>query len=194
MGQPVGDPDLSDARTFLAPPRPFGQDLAAAHGDRARWTRFYAARFPDCTALNGDACAWLQGIGADSILQRPSGKQLLVEEKVRSLAFGDCLVEVWSAFYGEGDPRNRVGWSLHPDKHPDLLAYAVRPLSRCWLLPFDQYRALARTVVDDSSTEYRHSRTVAANGDRWVTVHTSIQWSDVYAALRVSETDVCFEW
>jgi hypothetical protein len=189
---------LTDISDFLDPPRVFGKDLADSHGDRARWNQFYQRRFPDCTIVNGEANAMLQGLGADVILRRPTGKEILIEEKVRASAFGDCLIEIWSKFYSDGDPRNRVGWSLHPDKHPDFLAYAVRPLSRCWLVPFDVYRDLARRAVADPFTYatggLRRSRTVAANGDAWTTVHTSIEWEYVYQALCVAASDVCYPW
>lgn len=175
------------------PPRVFGVDLAASHGDRGRWDRFYKQRFPDCEIINGEASSMLQGLGADVILQRPTGKQILVEEKVRASLFRDCLIEIWSEFYADDDPRNRVGWSLHPDKHADWLAYAVRPLGRCWFVPFIPYRQFAIDVVR-RDPNYRWSRTVGLNGSAWSTVHTSVAWEEVYGALQLSPRDVCFEW
>ena len=194
MAEPHPDDSIDDVSDLLyGPPRVFGADLAASHGDGARWDRFYKRRFPDCEVIHGENNAMLQGIGADVILQRPTGKQILVEEKVRASAFGDCLIEIWSKFFGEGDARNRAGWSVHPDKHPDWLAYAVRPIGRCWFVPFAPYRLLAIDVVS-RNPHWRWSRTVGVNGQRWQTAHTSVAWDEVYAALHLSPADVCFEW
>lgn len=173
--------------------RHFGEDLALSHGDRQRWDRFYRSRYPDCEIINGEKSPMLQGLGADVILKRPNGKQILVEEKARTTAFCDCLIEIWSVFYGDDDPRNVPGWSVHPDKHAEWLAYAVRPLGRCWLLPFGEYRAFACEIVRGPHVT-RQSFTVAKDGKRWSTLHTSVEWAEVYHALRLSAADVCFEW
>lgn len=188
--------DNIDLTPYLDPEpeaRDFGHDLAASHGDNARWLALYRAQFPDCEFEFCDGDSSMQVLGVDVVVKRPTGKEFLIEQKTRSRHFNDCLVEVWSKWFADGDPRNIAGWSVHPDKATQILAYAVRPLARCWLLPFPAYHALALEVAARSNF-LRRSKTISINGDSWYTKHTSVEWSVVYRALGVNARDVCFPW
>jgi len=174
--------------------RDFGRDLAVSHQDESRWHKFWRARFPDAEITRADEDMSLQQLGVDAVIRRPSGKHLLVEEKVRAGRFVDCFIEIYSEFYGPCHPKNKAGWSVHHDKATDLVAYAVRPLARAWLLPYTEYRAFAIDVIKQPGCVIRKSRTVTFSGATWETHHTSVDWDELYSALNLRERDVCFPW
>lgn len=176
--------------------RDFTEDLTRANAtdDRRRWDRFWLARFPDCLVIHADQHWGLQALGVDAVLRRPNGKELLVEHKVRLQAFDDCLIELWSEFYGEGDARNKPGWSVDPDKETMWLAYASRPMGKCWLLPFQEYRTFARTIAARTLQADLQASRSQRGSNVWTTIHTSVSWEELYAALDLSADEACFAW
>lgn len=176
--------------------RDFTDDLTRSNAsdEKGRWDCFWLARFPDCQLIHADQHWGLQELGVDAVLRRPNGKELLVEHKARTAVFHDCFIELWSVFYGVGDPRNRPGWSVDPDKETMWLAYASRPMGKCWLLPFQEYRVFSRAVAA-CVPKYRLRISRSQRGsDVWSTIHTSVPWEELYAALDLTAAEVCFEW
>ncbi len=176
--------------------RDFTVDLQQSHSDddRARWDRFWLARFPDCVLVYADHDWRLQTLGVDALLRRPSGKELLVEHKARATRFDDCLIEVWSEYYGADDPRNKPGWTVDPEKETMWLAYASRPLGKCWLLPFQEFRVFAQAVAASTPVSQMKASRTQRGQALWTTLCTHVPWDEVYASLRLSPDDVCFDW
>lgn len=109
--------------------------------DEGDWTAFYRRLWPDLllTARVDKDSKW-QRWGVDRQVLLPGGRQVLIDEKHREKDWGDILIEEWSVFYGDGSARNKIGWSLDPDKRCDFVVYAIPSACRAYLLPFELLR------------------------------------------------------
>ena len=150
----------------------FADSLAYSHeqSDQPWWERVYRQAFPDFAAmvdLRDDG--WHQRAGRDRALVLTSGRTVYVDEKVRSEAYRDVLLEVWSRYPKNGAPPYRPvpgaapGWARKP-LDCDWLAYAFVPARTCYLFPFLGVRAALeahRRVWIDAATTKR-------GGFRWV--------------------------
>jgi len=127
----------------------FEERLAYSHqqSDASYWEEIYRQAFPDMhSMLDLRHDGWHQRAGRDRAVILTSGRSIFIDEKVRSGAYSDILVEVWSQY-----PRNGVapypevsgavpGWAVKP-LDCDWLAYAFEPTSTCHLFPFLGIRA-----------------------------------------------------
>lgn len=77
---------------------------------------------------------WAQRGGIDRLIVLASGKQVLVDEKVRYKEYDDIALEYWSS-----RERKIPGW-VAKDLACDYIAYAFVNSQRCYLLPFLQLR------------------------------------------------------
>lgn len=122
----------------------FGERLAYSHSqsDQPWWETVYRRAFPDMVAmadLRQDG--WHQRAGRDRAVVLSSGRTLYVDEKVRSRAYDDVLIEVWSVYPAAGKPpyppvaRAKPGWAAEL-KDTDWLAYAFEPSQVCYMFPF----------------------------------------------------------
>ena len=113
----------------------FGKQLDYSHHDERRlvWQEVYTRAFPDmavCLDLRHDG--WHQRAGRDRAVILTSGRMIYVDEKVRSQAYDDILIEVWSTYPRNGRapfppvPGANPGWGVKP-LDCDFLAYAFEP-------------------------------------------------------------------
>lgn len=126
-------------------------EFSARLSDEPSWVAFYQSIWTDMvSATRLDRQSEWQRDGIDRVVFLANGRQMLIDEKKREAVdksgqpYLDVLLEEWSVFYGELDPRNRIGWSLDAKKRCDFVAYAI-PLARlCYLLPFELLRLAFR--------------------------------------------------
>ena len=127
----------------------FAASLAYSHdqADQPWWEQVYRRAFPDYVTmvdLRGDG--WHQRAGRDRAVVLASGRTIYVDEKARSEAYDDVLVEIWSVYPKGGRPPYppvdgaKPGWAREP-KDCDWLAYAIVPTRTCYLFPFLGVRA-----------------------------------------------------
>jgi hypothetical protein len=116
----------------------FEESLAMSHAasDLPFWRTVYTKAFPTMAAMidhrqDGEH----QRAGIDRSIILANSKQILIDEKVRGRnkktgkVYDDIALEYWS---DEG--RKTPGWVCKPLR-ADLIAYAIAPLGRCFLLP-----------------------------------------------------------
>ncbi|MBO6755450.1 MAG: hypothetical protein JJ902_03935 [Roseibium sp.] len=116
----------------------FKQSLAKSHEQESApwWQEVYQAAFPAFKTMHSVRCdGWAQRGGIDRVVCLSSGKQVLVDEKVRYSVWPDIAIERWS----DRDKRT-PGW-VQKDLACDYIAYAFVPTKRCYLLPFLNLRA-----------------------------------------------------
>lgn len=105
--------------------------LSESYSEAPWWEEVYRGAFPGFLSMSRvKEDGWGQRGGVDRVVNLSSGKSLWVDEKVRTEAYSDILLEVWS------DKARRVpGW-VQKDLACDYIAYAFVPLQHCYLLPF----------------------------------------------------------
>lgn len=114
--------------------------------DESSWVAFYKRLWPDMiAAVRIDKNSQFQKWGIDREILLPNGKRFSVDEKKRKEAYNDLLLEEWSVCDFDYDKKIvkrgiKSGWSVDPDKRCDFVAYAVQPLGKCYLLPFELTR------------------------------------------------------
>jgi len=168
----------------------FDQSLAKSHRqeDAPWWTEVYRRAFPDLRAMvNVRQDGWAQRGGIDRVLTLGSGKTLTVDEKVREKDYGDVLLEYWSD-YERRDP----GW-VAKDLACDLIAYAVVPTEKCYLLPFQQLRCVWRTNGRDWVRRFKKIEALNAgrSGGTYTTVSVAVPTETLLDGMR----DVlCVAW
>ncbi len=164
----------------------FNERLAYSHeqSDQPWRETVYRQAFPDMTTLvdlRGDG--WHQRAGRDRAIVLSSGRTIYVDEKVRSEAYDDIAVEIWSVYPRDGvSPYKPVptavpGWARKP-LDCDWLAYAFVPTQTCYLFPFLGLRAAVekskRVWVDNASSNTNGFRWVIANNGRYNTVSIAV--------------------
>jgi len=144
---------------------------------------FYARLWPDMVScVRVDAKSELQTRGIDRMIVLPNGRTITVDEKKRDKDYGDLLVEEWSVFYGDGNPRNKTGWTLDRGKVCDFIAYAIPSACKCYLLPFELLRAAASHNLDRWKEMSGFAPRDAQNHG-YVTRNWPVQWSELRRAL-----------
>lgn len=127
----------------------FAASLAYSHeqADQPWWDTVYRRAFPDfTTSVDLRADGWHQRAGRDRAIVLTSGRTVYVDEKVRSEAYDDVAVEVWSVYPKAANPpyppvpSAKPGWARKP-LDCDWLAYAFVPTQTCYLFPFLGVRA-----------------------------------------------------
>jgi len=169
-----------------APVYDFAQQLewSKANSDESQWNAFYQRLWPDARyVLTPDRES--QRAGIDRRIVLPNGRNILVDEKLRSTArWSDVLLEEWSVFYGVGNPRNKVGWSLDMNKRVDFVAYAIPLLGLCYLLPFELLR---QTYIanKDPWHQVRSAYPLDAQNVGYRTRNCAVKWSVLREAMAV---------
>lgn len=119
-------------RIASQPVHDFKESLAFSHAasDLPIWLEVYRQFFPDMIGWHDhrqDGYHQRQGIDRSVVLE--SSKQILIDEKVRSVDYGDILLEFLS-----NDRTGAPGWVCKP-LMADYIAYAVLPRGKVYLLP-----------------------------------------------------------
>lgn len=119
-------------------------EYSASLSDEPSWVEFYRRLWPEALSIiRVDTDSRWQRCGVDRMILLPGMKQVLVDEKKRTKDYGDLLIEEWSVGHYENGDRyagKKIGWSLDQDKQCDYVAYAILPVSRCYLLPYELLR------------------------------------------------------
>jgi len=164
----------------------FAGSLAYSHdqADQPWWESVYRTAFPDFLAMvDLRHFGWHQEAGRDRAVVLNSGRTIWIDEKVRSAAYQDVAVEVWSTYpKGGAEPYRPVrgakpGWAREA-KDCDWLAYAFVPTSTCYLFPFLGLRAAlrnhAREWVDNATTRTKGFRWVVAPNRNYDTISIAV--------------------
>lgn len=98
-------------------------------------------------------------------------------------AYRDFLAEDISQYYGEDDPRNKLGWACDADKKADVLLYALLHLGVVFLIPLRAFhRAYAQHVLTWKAglavTGGPAYPLVAPNRD-YLTINVAIPWRTI---------------
>lgn len=116
-------------------------EYSHSHSDSSWWIDVYKKAFPTfLTAVDIRKDGWMQRSGVDRLVILESGKQVCVDEKVRSKKYydvhpeGDIFLETWSK--KESQVR---GW-IAKDLQTDFIAYAFENTKECYLMPFQNMR------------------------------------------------------
>jgi len=146
------------------------------------WVEFYQKIFGDGlkSVVGTPGHSEWQKHGIDRLLLFSNGKQLTVDEKKRFTDYEDFLAEIQSPYFGPGDPRNRWGWTVDPEKKCDYIAYGPSG-GRFYLLPFEILRLTTRR-------EHRSWKEVTTNKDfkdsGYLTINRAVSWNKLWLAMR----------
>jgi hypothetical protein len=150
--------------------------LSQEQADAPWWNEVYKAAFP---TLQSAVCVrndgWAQRGGIDRVLTLGCGKTLTVDEKVRSVDYGDILLEVWSDYEAR-----KPGW-VGKDLACDFIAYAIIPTATCYLLPFQTLRAAWRENGQRWYSD-KNSRKIAPNKG-YFTVSVAVSVDDLMQSM-----------
>jgi hypothetical protein len=166
-----------------------------AYGEAPWWKEIYDQAFPRMVSmeeLSFDQSAQEHGVDRKIILD--DGHSYNIDEKVRTVDYGDFLAEIWSVYPYEGEPpyrripgRSVEGWVPNP-KHCDYVAYAVVPTGTCTLLPsagleaaWTQHGARWRTLASKREQGFGWIR--ATTEGRYATISISMPWSEIHSAI-----------
>jgi hypothetical protein len=150
----------------------FDERLAYSHdqADAPWWPEVYRQAFPDMVhLLDLRHDGWHQRAGRDRAVILTSGRSVFIDEKVRSEAYDDILIEVWSRYpLGGSKPYRSIataepGWGVKP-LDCDFLAYAFEPSRICFLFPFLGIRA----AWAKHGSMWRGKATASEGGFRWI--------------------------
>lgn len=172
----------------------FSQAMGA---EEAAWITFYQEAWPTLISIvRIDAQSRYQQWGIDRHVYLPAGKILAIDEKVRDPEhardrdgdpYDDVLIEEWSVWHGERDPRNRIGWALDPHKCCDYVAYALPLLQRCYLLPFELLRMACQARLPEwkrlKDKKGRRCYPLDAVNRGYVTRNCAVAWPILQAAI-----------
>jgi hypothetical protein len=158
----------------------FADSLRLSHSQANApwWEPVYRQFFPTFqTMVDIRQDGWAQRGGIDRIVILAGGKQLLIDEKVRSANWNDVLLEYWS------DRDRRIkGW-IAQDLAIHYLAYAFIPSQKCLLFPFD----LLRRAWFLNRRRWIHSgeyRQVEAFNKGYVTVSVAIPTAELLDVVK----------
>lgn len=156
----------------------FRQQLAATETAEVEetWYQFWQRAFPDTIrqeVVRGKCD--LQYAGVDRILHLPLGKQIWVEEKTRTVDWGDFLVEEFSNY-----ERRTPGWTVDCTKLTEYVGYAVEPAGKCYLLPYQLLRQACIRNLPEWKTKYSSKY---ARNRNYRTLNWSIPWSEIHLAI-----------
>lgn len=162
-------------------------EYSARLSDEPSWIAFYQNVWSSMiNATRLDRHSEWQRDGIDRVIFLENGRQFLIDEKKREATdkngqpYRDVLLEEWSVFYGEADPRNKIGWALDSKKRCDFIAYAIPLASLCYLLPFE----LLRLAFTQHRSEWlRTFGPRDAKNHGYVTRNVPVTWNALREAL-----------
>lgn len=119
--------------------------------------------------------------GIDRIVLLADGQQVWIDEKVRPKDYGDIFLERWSVYWGPDDPRNKDGWTCDPKRRNHLVAYAVLPCGRVYLMAQLELRRAFEKHKEDWRRVYGCRKVVNKAG--YLTIGVGVPPDVVFAAL-----------
>lgn len=173
----------------------FGEQLAYSHeqADACYWPEVYQQAFPDMVhSLDLRHDGWHQRAGRDRAVILASGRSIFIDEKVRSRAWDDIAIEVWSTYPARGSPPFRPvpgavpGWGAKP-LDCDFLAYAFEPIRTCYLFPFLGIRAAwekhRAAWIRKANDEVGGFRWIVASNRRYNTISVAVPTAELQASI-----------
>lgn len=165
----------------------FSASLERSHAesDSPIWKWIYERAFPDFASMTDhrDNGYW-QGQGIDRSITLNSGKQILVDEKVRlprpdGRVFTDILLE-----YLSDENKGKPGWVCKP-LMADYIAYYNKPIKKCYLLPVIQMQQA--WILHKDKWEKEYDFVIKApnedHGYRWTTLSRGIPVDVLFKAI-----------
>lgn len=170
--------DNSLSSGISGPLHDFDKDLNDSHKTRVlvEWEALYRKAFPDFQAMHehsgfGDH----QRAGIDRSITLTSGKQYLVEEKIRFAPYNDILLE-----YECG---SRPGW-VCKQLLADYVAYMVPLRGRAYLLPVAQMQSAWLRNADLWIKDYALPPVWShRNGRKWATLNAAVPADTLFRAI-----------
>lgn len=159
----------------------FRKSLAFSHAasDLPIWLEVYKQFFPDMVAcVDHRENGYWQHQGIDRSLTLSNSKQVLVDEKVRDVDYGDILLEFIS-----NDKTGTPGWVCKP-LMADFIAYAVLPRGKAYLLPV----LSLQNAWNRNGREWRNRhRVVTANNAGYKTHSVCVPTKEVFRAITTAQ-------
>lgn len=192
-----------DATKFLTAQRDFDGQQRVERASRDRFDALYHREWPGCV-INRPTDRDLQKGGLDVVLLTVTDDVVTFDEKYRPTDYGDFLCEVWSVWGDarppsllEGDrgadPRNDVGWTLDARKRMDYVAYGLGDSGWCWMLPFDDLRAVATAHWRDWQRAGGWKPAATANRN-YRTYNVCVEWDELLGLLGMRIDQVRYRW
>jgi len=156
----------------------FDERLAFSHSqsDAPWWGEVYRKAFPTLTAvIDVRDDGWAQRGGIDRLIVLNDGTALKVDEKVRTVAYPDILLERWS-----DKARRKPGW-MQKELTCDFVAYAFVPTAVCYLLP---WQLLRRAWIENGREWIASCRLVEAQNRGYVTESVAVPIQRLLDAVR----------
>lgn len=153
-------------------------------GCEKAWVAFYLSIWPEmisCVRIDKD-CEW-QRHGVDRMVILPNGKTVLVDEKKRDKnkttgkVYDDFALEEYSNL-----ERKTCGWTLDASKRCDYIAYAIIPLGKAYLLPYELLRITCTWNL--LAWKERFPRYGLAPNPGYHTRNWFIPWDVLFEAMR----------
>ena len=142
--------DISDL--YPATVHHFKDSLAVSHAaDKLPlWEAVYRKAWPDfagmvCHRQDGQH----QRDGIDRSVTLVNGVQILIDEKIRKVDYGDILLE-----YMSNNVYKTAGWVCKTGLRCHYIAYAIEPAEVCYLLPVRELQAAWRENGDQWISQY----------------------------------------
>lgn len=134
--------------------------------DEPFWEAVYKKAFPNFVshmAASGDTDS--QRMGIDRIVALGNGRLLKIDEKKRTRAWDDILLE-----YVSVDKTGAPGW-IEKDLQIDYLAYAFMPTKQCYLFDWLMLRRAWLQFSDEWKAKYSTKR---AKNNGYTTLNVAI--------------------
>lgn len=152
--------------------------VAEEQTNNPMWRQVYSDAFPTLQSMDSiSQDGWAQRGGIDRLLTLSSGKVISVDEKVRTVDYGDILLEYWSSF----ESKTR-GW-IAKDLACDYIAYAIIPSNKCYMLPFQQLRKAWRENGKDWVKRYKR---IEADNGSYTTVSVAVPIQQLIASINTA--------
>jgi len=159
----------------------FNDCLALSHSvsDLSLWLDVYRQFFPDMVGFHDHRDdGWHQRQGIDRSIVLANSKQYLIDEKYRSVDYGDILLE-----YLSNDKTHAMGW-VCKSIQCDFIAYAIGPRGKAYLLPVLQLQAAWRVNEKNWKTKYG---TKVAKNHGYNTLSCPVPFKPLFSAITTAQ-------
>jgi len=129
----------------------FQDDLARSHRDARLpfWKAIYEQAFPDFASMSAPVIdLGMQKRGIDRVITLAGGRELYIDEKVRTRTRPDILFEKWSSV-----EHKRPGWIEKP-LDCDYIAYAFTDSRVCYVIPYQGMKRIWRAHEQEWTSRY----------------------------------------
>lgn len=159
----------------------FADSLAVSHAasDHPMWLNVYRQFFPEMVAcVDHRQDGEHQRAGIDRSITLKNSKQVLIDEKVRAIDYGDILLE-----YVSVDTTGAPGWVCKPLRC-DFIAYAILPRGKAYLLPVP---SLQRAWSIHGDLWLKRFGTRAAQNNGYKTLNCPVPFRPLFGAITTAQ-------